>query len=89
MVPLVKENSMEKQNVTLSLPRSLLRKAKILAAQQEKSLSELLRQSIEEKVLEAGRYGNARNRQLRILKKGLDLGTNGTMSNRDELHERR
>lgn len=80
---------MEKQNVTLSLPKSLLRKAKVLAAMEEKSLSELLRESLEKRVYESSGYKNARNRQLRTLKKGLDLGTKGFLStSRDELHER-
>ena len=81
---------MEKQNVTLSISKSLLRKAKLLAAREEKSLSELLRQSIEERVREADGYRTAKRRQLRILDKGLNLGTKGTLrARRDELHERR
>lgn len=78
---------MEKQNVTLSLPRPLLKKAKIIAAGQDKSLSQLLRESLEEKVREESDYNKARKRQLRLLKKGLDLGTGGQVKiSRDELH---
>lgn len=81
---------MEKQNVTISIPKVLLRRAKILAAQSDKSLSQLLRESLEEKVREADDYNRARNRQLRLLKKGLDLGTGGRIeTGRDELHARR
>lgn len=81
---------MEKQNVTLSLPKSLLRKAKILAASQDKSLSQILRESLEEKVSDADGYKKAKNRQLRILKKGLSLGTRGQVAAaREEIHERR
>ena len=81
---------MEKQNVTLSLPRPLLKQAKIIAASQDKSLSQLLRESIEEKVREESDYNKARKRQLRLLKKGLDLGTGGQVKiSRDELHARR
>ena len=40
---------MEKQKVTLSLPRPLLKQAKIIAASQDKSLSQLMRESLEEK----------------------------------------
>lgn len=81
---------MEKQNVTLVLPTSLLRKAKILAAQEDKSISELLRESIEDRVRIASGYREARYRQLRTLRKGLSLGTKGTMQHsRDELHERK
>ena len=80
---------MERQNVTLSLPKLLLKKAKVIAASREKSLSELLRESLEEKVREANGYKKARQRQLKLLKEGLDLGTNGNIATtRDEIHER-
>jgi predicted transcriptional regulator len=81
---------MDRQNVTLSLPKSLLKKAKVIAASREKSLSELLRESLEEKVREANGYKRARQKQLKLLKEGLDLGTKGRITTtRDELHERR
>lgn len=81
---------MERQNVTLSLPKSLLRKAKVIAASKEKSLSELLREAIEEKVMEDAGYKKARKRQLRLLKMGLDLGTEGRIKiSREELYVRR
>jgi len=81
---------MERQNVTLSLPKLLLKKAKVIAASREKSLSELLRESLEEKVREANGYKKARQRQLKLLKEGLDLGTKGRIATtRDEVHERR
>ena len=80
---------MERQNVTLSLPKSLLKKAKVMAANHEKSLSQLLRESLEEKVMEESDYKQARDRQLALLKKGLELGTKGRISTkRQELHER-
>jgi len=66
---------MNRQNVTLSLPKLLLKKAKVIAASREKSLSELLRESLEEKVREANGYKKARQKQLKLLKEGLDLGT--------------
>ncbi len=78
------------QNVTLSIPRTLLKQAKIIAASQEKSLSQLMRESLEEKVREESDYNKARARQMRLLKKGLDLGTGGQVKiSRDELHARR
>lgn len=80
---------MERQNVTLSLPKSLLKKAKALAASKEKSLSVLLKESLEEKINEATGYNQARDRQVSALKRGFNLGTKGriTMS-REELHAR-
>lgn len=81
---------MERQNVTLSLPKSLLKKAKVIAASKEKSLSELLRDALEEKVREDTGYKKARERQIRLLKTGLDLGTKGHIAiSREELHARR
>ena len=81
---------MNKQNVTLSLPRSLLKKAKMVAASRDESLSEYLRKSLENRVREETGYRKARIRQLKLLKKGLDLGTQGKIAaSREELHARR
>ncbi|MEW6001958.1 MAG: CopG family transcriptional regulator [Nitrospirota bacterium] len=81
---------MERQNVTLSLPKALLRKAKTLAVKKDKSLSDLLRETLEEKVKEETGYQRARNRQIALMEKGFDMGTKGKISiSREELHERR
>jgi predicted transcriptional regulator len=81
---------MERQNVTLSVPKALLRKAKILAAMTDRSLSDLLRETLEEKVEEESGYQKAKGRQIALMEKGLDLGTGGKMAvPREELHERR
>ena len=81
---------MEKQNITLSLPKPLLKKAKILAAGEDKSVSELMREALEKRLRESSGYAAARNRQLKILEKGYDLGTGGVLdTTREELHARR
>jgi metal-responsive CopG/Arc/MetJ family transcriptional regulator len=81
---------MERQNVTLSLPKALLKKAKVIAASKNKSLSEFLRESLEERVRDANGYKKAKERQVRLLKEGFDLGTKGRIQvTRDELHARR
>ena len=81
---------MQNQNVTLSIPRTLLKQAKVIAASQDKSLSQLMRESLEDKVREEADYKKARIRQVRLLKKGLDLGTGGQVKiSRNELHARR
>ena len=78
---------MEKQNMTLSLPKALLKKAKALAASKEKSLSVLLKESLEDKINEATGYNQARDRQMGILKRGINLGTKGRITiSREELH---
>jgi metal-responsive CopG/Arc/MetJ family transcriptional regulator len=42
----------DRQNVTLSLPKALLKEAKTLAIRKDRSLSDLLRSALEEKVKE-------------------------------------
>jgi len=80
---------MQKRNVTLSMPTELIRRAKALAVSRDKSLSELLRESLEEKVSEATGYRQAMDRQLGILKVGFDLGLRGKITwSRASVHER-
>lgn len=80
---------MEKQNVTLSLPKDILRKAKILAIEQETSLSGLLTRVLTETVEQHDRYESARTAQLALLEDGFDLGTGGQIAwEREALHER-
>ena len=81
---------MERQNVTLSLPKALLKKAKTLAVRKDSSLSELLRGALEEKVKEESGYQRARDRQVSLMEHGFDMGTKGKISvTREELHARR
>ena len=80
---------MEKQNVTLSLPKSLLKEAKILAIRMEKSLSQLLVEALEDIVRRNQEYERSKQRHRMILEKGFDLGTRGDIKvKREELHER-
>jgi hypothetical protein len=81
---------MERQNVTLFLPKDLLKKAKTLAVMKDKSLSDLLRETLEEKVKQETGYQKAKERQVALMKKGFNLGTKGKIAiSREELHERR
>ncbi len=80
---------MDKQNVTLSLPKDLLQKAKIIAIKRNTSLSGLLRDCLNEIVKKEEAYEIAKNRHKRLLNKGFDLGLKGRISwIREELHER-
>jgi hypothetical protein len=77
------------QNITLAIPKDVLRKAKILAVQKNTSLSGLLTQTLVEMVSREEGYDQARQRNLAMLKKGFDLGTQGNITwKREELHER-
>ena len=76
-------------NVTLSLPDDLLREARHLAVDEGVSLSRFLAMSLENRVEAVRGYRRARERQLRLLRQGLDLGTGGAADwTRESLHER-
>lgn len=80
---------MNRQNITLSLPKPLLKKAKVFAAKAEKSINELVRESLEEKISKGTGYERSKKRQLRLLKTGFNLGTKGKIIiSREELHAR-
>lgn len=79
----------ERQNITLSLPKEVVREAKVIAAQRGTSISALMARVLQELVEEEHGYRAARERSLRRLQDGFDLGTGGMISwSRDELHER-
>jgi hypothetical protein len=76
-------------NVTLSLPEDLLREARHLAVDEGVSLSRFVALSLEQRVESVRGYRMARERQLRVVRQGLDLGTHGTRTwARESLHER-
>ena len=77
----------QKQNVTISLSRQVLKKAKILAARRETSISGLLAQAVESLVGEEEAYEQAERQALALLDKGFHFG-GAIRATRDELHER-
>lgn len=80
---------METQNVTVSLPKDVLRRVKVIAAQRQTSISSLLASALEDLVAKEGRYARARRHHLAWLSAPVDLGTGGwLLVSRDELHER-
>lgn len=78
---------MDKQNVTLSLPKEILQQAKILAIQRQSSLSGLLTELLIELVESEEQYDAAMRRGLKQLKEARPLYGDYDWS-RDELHER-
>ncbi len=77
------------QNVTLSIPKDVLRKAKILAMKRNTSLSGLLTQALIELVTRQKAYEQARQHNISLLKSGFDMGTVGQATwKRDNLHDR-
>ena len=80
---------MNTQNITLTLPKEVLRKVKVIAAQRRTSVSKLVTQLLEELATKETRYRRARARHLALLSQGTNLGTGGQIRwTRDESHER-
>jgi len=80
----------ETRNITLSLPREVLLKAKLIAVRRETSVSGLLTTYLREVVDEDEEYGRAMQRQRRTMKRAKRLGLSGRPTwTRDELHERK
>jgi hypothetical protein len=79
----------ESRNVTLALPRALLRKVKLLAVERDMSISGLLTDFLEEIVKKHDDYERARRKAIRDLRRPPDLATGGRASwKRDDLHRR-
>jgi hypothetical protein len=73
----------------LSLPREVVREAKVIAAKRDTSISALMAGVLNGIIEEDRGYRAARERSLRRLARGWDLGTGGERTwTRDELHER-
>jgi len=75
------------QNITVRLNRRTLRKAKILAAKRNTSISGLLAEQIEALVGEDDTYAWAQRRALALLEQRFHLGGR-IEATRDEWHER-
>jgi len=78
---------MPKQNITVSLERDTLRKAKILAARRETSISGLLAQQIEVLVGDEEAYERSARQAETLLEEGFHLGGR-IRATRDQWHER-
>ena len=76
-----------KTNVTLKLDADLLRGARVIAAEQGRSVSALLAELLEALVRERRAFDRAQRRALTRLRTGFDLQWTPPRS-RDELHER-
>ncbi len=77
-----------KQNITLSLDKELIARAKILAARRRTSISKMLAEDLKMQIEQSERYETAKKKALFNLKKGLHLGGQ-PISAREELHDRK
>jgi hypothetical protein len=76
-----------KANVTLKIDTELLREARILAAEEDSSISALLASKLEQAVQERRGFRQARERAKARLQAGYDLGWT-PLASRDEIYER-
>lgn len=80
---------MEKQNITLSLPKELLLKVKHIAIDKNTSVSGLLTQTLKEIILRDESYRKARDRQIYMMENGFTMGVAEEKSwKREDLYDR-
>jgi hypothetical protein len=77
----------DKQNLTISLDRQTIQKAKVVAARRATSISGLVARQIEILVGEEEGYERAERQAMNLLDQGFHLGGVVRVS-RDDLHER-
>ncbi len=78
---------MMKQNITLSIDKELIRRARVLAAQRQTSVSRMLSEELQKLVEDFNQYELAKKQALNYINRGFHLGGKITAS-RKELHER-
>jgi len=77
-----------RQNITLSIEKNLVKKAKVLSAKRQTSISQMLSQELKKVVEDSELYERAKQRALVYLRRGFHMGDN-RMASREELHERK
>ncbi|HTU47407.1 MAG TPA: hypothetical protein VMF91_20255 [Bryobacteraceae bacterium] len=79
----------EHQNVTLSLPKPLLRRFRVYAAERNQSMSRVMTDAIEGLLNHDDPRESAKRRFLEGIRNAPDWGTGGKITwTRDEIHER-
>ncbi|PKM83722.1 MAG: CopG family transcriptional regulator [Firmicutes bacterium HGW-Firmicutes-13] len=80
---------MKYQNITLSIPKDILKKIKMIAVEKNTSVSGLLTQELIKIARKEDAYEKSMARQYHLLKKGFNMGINKKIPwKKDELHER-
>lgn len=79
---------MRTRNVTLTLPADLLRRAKIVAAARETSLSSLVADYLENMTTEEDDYDEMWEAERRLMDHGLAMRVGDVTWSREDVHER-
>ncbi|OPX81633.1 MAG: hypothetical protein A4E43_00626 [Methanosaeta sp. PtaB.Bin005] len=85
-ISLEKDNTV-KQNLTISLDRELIMKARVISARRRTSVSRMLGDELKRIIERDEQYQSAKQKALANLRKGFHMGGRITTS-RDDLHER-
>lgn len=80
---------MEKRNITLSLPKDLIRQAKVYAAEHDTTVNGLVRELLAETLARDSRAQLAAKRVLELAEQGPYFTADLRKISRQELHERR
>ena len=79
---------MTTKNITLSMPEELVRRAKVLAAQRDMSVSSLVARLLEQLVGDERSYEEAWTLERQKMNEGLGMQVGPITWSRDEVHER-
>jgi Family of unknown function (DUF6364) len=79
---------MTSKNITLSMPEELVRRAKVLAAQRDTSVSGLVARLLEQLVGDVRDYDDVAAQERRVMQEGIGLRVGEITWSRDEVHER-
>jgi len=79
---------MATRNITLSLPDDLVRRAKVLAAQQDTSVSALVADLLRRATTQVNHYDSIWAEEERLMEQGVGLKVGYINWSREDLHER-
>jgi hypothetical protein len=79
---------MASRNITLSMPAELVRRAKVLAAQRDMSVSSLVARLLEQLVGDVRDYDEVWELERQMMSAGCGLRVGPITWSRDELHDR-
>jgi hypothetical protein len=79
---------MATKNITLSMPEELVRRARVLAAQRDTSVSALVARLLEQLVGDGRDYDDVAAQERRVMQEGIGLRVGDITSSRHEVHER-
>ena len=79
---------MATRNITLSLPDDLVRRAKVLAAQKDTSVSALVADLLRQTLEEGGDYDSVWFAEEQLMAKGIGLEVGQVTWSRDDTHKR-